>query len=151
MRNLINGFRHELPVQIRFNDLDILGHVNNAVYQHYYDLARMDYFSRVIGQEINWKKTALVLANISIDFYKPVIMDEKIGVRSKVSIIGEKSLTMIQDLINLDSGETKSRNTAVMACFSTTENQTVSIPEKWKEKILSHEEMVEFKYPKKSN
>lgn len=25
-------FRHSVPVQLRFNDLDPLGHVNNSVY-----------------------------------------------------------------------------------------------------------------------
>lgn len=30
-------FRHSVPVQLRFNDLDPLGHVNNSVYFTFYD------------------------------------------------------------------------------------------------------------------
>ena len=26
------AFRHTLPLQLRFNDIDLLGHVNNSVY-----------------------------------------------------------------------------------------------------------------------
>ena len=33
------GFRHHTDVQIRFNDIDILGHVNNTVYFSFYDTA----------------------------------------------------------------------------------------------------------------
>ena len=32
-------FRHSLPVQIRFNDVDRYGHVNNNAYFAYYDNA----------------------------------------------------------------------------------------------------------------
>ena len=32
------------PIQIRFNDIDILGHVNNVMFGHYCDVARSDYF-----------------------------------------------------------------------------------------------------------
>ena len=33
-----NRFRHILPIQIRFNDVDKFGHVNNTVYFQFYDL-----------------------------------------------------------------------------------------------------------------
>ena len=32
------AFRHTLPLQLRFNDIDLLGHVNNSVYFSFYDL-----------------------------------------------------------------------------------------------------------------
>ena len=34
------NFKHTIPVQIRFNDLDVFAHVNNAVIQEYFDLAQ---------------------------------------------------------------------------------------------------------------
>ena len=30
------AFRHTLPLQLRFNDIDLLGHVNNSVYFSFY-------------------------------------------------------------------------------------------------------------------
>ena len=36
-------FFHETPLQIRFNDVDVMGHVNNSVYQNYFDVARLRY------------------------------------------------------------------------------------------------------------
>ena len=29
------AFRHSIPVQMRFNDIDVLGHINNSVYFSY--------------------------------------------------------------------------------------------------------------------
>ena len=31
-------FKHSMPAQIRFSDVDQFGHVNNSVYFHLYDL-----------------------------------------------------------------------------------------------------------------
>lgn len=34
---------HKLKVQLRFNDIDILGHLNNTVYFSLYDLGKARY------------------------------------------------------------------------------------------------------------
>jgi acyl-CoA thioester hydrolase len=47
-------FRHSVPVQIRFADIDVNGHVNNVVFQHYFDLAKVGYFNTILGEDINW-------------------------------------------------------------------------------------------------
>ena len=36
-------YKHSMPVQIRFNDVDQYGHVNNNAYFAYYDLGKQDY------------------------------------------------------------------------------------------------------------
>ena len=41
-------FKHTMPVQIRFSDVDQFGHVNNSVYFSLYDLAKTDYLKKVI-------------------------------------------------------------------------------------------------------
>ena len=47
--------RHELPVQIRFNDVDLYGHMNNSSYFSLYDLAKTSYMRDVFGNE-EWNK-----------------------------------------------------------------------------------------------
>ena len=42
-------FRHSIPVQLRFNDIDILGHLNNSVYFTLFDLGKTRYFEAVHG------------------------------------------------------------------------------------------------------
>ena len=34
------AFHHTLPIQLRFNDVDKFGHVNNTVYFSFYDLGK---------------------------------------------------------------------------------------------------------------
>ncbi len=39
-----------VPIQIRWRDLDALGHVNNAVYLTYFELARLAYIRALLGE-----------------------------------------------------------------------------------------------------
>ena len=47
---------------VRLTDLDILGHVNNAIYLTYFEMARMHYFAEMVGTEWNWMEEGVVLA-----------------------------------------------------------------------------------------
>ena len=44
-------FKHVLPVQIRFNDVDQSGHMNNSSYFSLYDLAKTSYLRDEFGQK----------------------------------------------------------------------------------------------------
>ena len=57
-------FHHSQPLQIRFNDVDLLGHVNNSIYFAFYDLGKSRYFEAVKAQNIDWKKADVVIANV---------------------------------------------------------------------------------------
>lgn len=64
-------FKHVLPVQIRFNDVDQYGHMNNSSYFSLYDLAKTSYLRDVFGQK-EWNRIGIVVANINADFLAPV-------------------------------------------------------------------------------
>ena len=40
---MTDEFRHRTPLQVRFRDTDAFGHVNNAVFFTYIELARIRY------------------------------------------------------------------------------------------------------------
>lgn len=143
-----NGiFNHTTRIQIRFNDLDMLGHVNNAVYQHYYDYARMEYFAAVLGNQVNWMEFGVIMAGISINYYHPIKISDNIAVRSSIKKIGEKSITMVQEIYNTESLEICSDNKATMVGFSSSRNETIRIPEYWRQKISGFEKHIDLKHP----
>ena len=45
-----------LSIQVRFSDIDAMGHVNNAVYLSYFELARVYYFEKIMNESWDWKK-----------------------------------------------------------------------------------------------
>ncbi|MCB2194335.1 MAG: acyl-CoA thioesterase [Bacteroidetes bacterium] len=144
MNNQSFQFFHKTPVQIRFNDIDIMAHVNNSVYQNFFDMARMSYFEEVFEQKMQWKVRALVLANITIDYLNPIFLDEEIVVLSKVYKLGNKSLQMQQQIINVQTNELKAKNDAVLVAFGVKEDEAIQLPYDWREKIISFEKDIKF-------
>ena len=92
----MEGFRVIAPVQVRFSDLDLLGHVNNAVYLTYTEISRLVYFQSL----------ALELADVSgveIDYKKPVLLGQQVEVGCRVKAFGRTSFRM-QYRIEADGG-----------------------------------------------
>ncbi|HAF29315.1 MAG TPA: acyl-CoA thioester hydrolase [Bacteroidales bacterium] len=135
---------HTTPIQIRFNDIDIMAHVNNSVYQNYFDLARLNYFEQVFDQKMNWNVNALVLAKITIEYLNPIFLDEEIVVLSKVYSLGNKSLTMKQEIMCVSTSEIKAKNEAVLVAFGTKENGAILLPDDWRSKIIKFEKDISF-------
>jgi len=144
-------FRHIIPVQIRFNDVDILGHVNNAVHQYYFDYARMQYFDQVLGKELNLKMNSLIIASVKVDYFSPIPIDDKIEVESRIEMIGNKSITMKQKILSKITGEVKSSSWSVLVAYDVNLNHTIPVPEEWKNSIISYEKEIALKYPMTAN
>lgn len=138
------NFLHKTPIQIRFNDIDVLAHVNNSVYQNYFDMARLRYFEKVFDQKMHWKERALVLAKITIEYFNPIFLEEEIVVLSKVYKLGNKSLNMKQEIINVTTNELKANNDAVLVAFGSKENGAIHLPDDWRNKIIDFETDLSF-------
>ena len=61
---------YTVDIDVRFRDIDALGHVNNAVYATYIEQARTRYFRDVLDVDIS--QSSNVLASLSIDFRRPI-------------------------------------------------------------------------------
>ena len=59
-------FHHTLPIQLRFNDVDKFGHVNNTVYFSFYDLGKTEYFASVCPG-VDWEKIGIVVVHIDTE------------------------------------------------------------------------------------
>jgi acyl-CoA thioester hydrolase len=137
--SLQETFRHILPVQIRFNDIDSFGHVNNATFQEYFDLGRVHYFKQAFEGKLFTHELALLIASIKTDFLLPVHLHDHIEVRTKVFEMGNKSLKMLQYVVDNQKNELKATCLSVMVCFKTDNNQTEVIPQQWREKFMEME------------
>lgn len=88
----MEGFPVKVPVQVRFRDLDALGHVNNAVYLTYFEVARAAYFSRL---ERDWvERGHFILARAEVDFLRPIHLEDPVEVGVRVVRIGCSSFDM---------------------------------------------------------
>ena len=80
-------------IDVRFRDIDAMGHVNNAVYATYVEQARTRFFRDVLDLDISGAST--VLASLSIDFRRPIELDDDaVAVSVEIADLGRSSVTM---------------------------------------------------------
>ena len=83
-------FHHVMPLQIRFNDVDKFGHVNNTVYFQFYDTAKTEYFASVC-EGVDWERVAIVVVKIEAEFLAQIKAGCHIAGRTRVVKIGQKN------------------------------------------------------------
>jgi acyl-CoA thioester hydrolase len=133
-----NNYRHVLPLQIRFNDVDKFGHVNNTVYFQFYDTAKTDYIATVC-KGVDWERLAIVVVKIEAEFVSQIKGDDHIAGRTRIVKIGNKSFHLEQDVIDTDTQEVKSRCLSVMVLYDLERQQTIPLPDEWRKAISNYE------------
>ena len=133
-----NIFHHRLPVQMRFNDIDMLGHLNNSVYFTFFDLAKTRYFMEVLHGKVDWGKIGVAIVNVNCDFCAQTFFDDKIEVRTACVAIGEKSLTLEQ-VVCSDKGEIKAHCRTIMAAFNAETGTSAPIQQYWRDSLEAFE------------
>jgi len=137
-------FKHKTEIQIRFNDIDIAGHVNNAVYQYYFDYGKLHYLDTVFGKLIEWKKYGFVLLNINIDFVTPIYLHDKIEVETKIIQLKNKSIEILQIIREKNTKNNtgvKSVARSIMVAYNFIKKESFVIPETWREAVKNYENL----------
>lgn len=84
-------FKHKIVLDVRYDDLDTMGHVNNKVYLSYLEEARISYHKEVMDFDPKSLDFGIVVARIDISYKAPIFLGDKVEIHSRCSRIGKKS------------------------------------------------------------
>lgn len=131
--------------EIRFVDIDAFGHVNNAHYLTYFEQARVKYFDDIVGWKYDWSKQGIILARAEINFVVPVLFRDEVIIMTRCSRLGNKSFDMEYRLVKTENGNEVllADGKTVMVAFDYQLNQSIPIPELWKQVLIDYEEGLE--------
>ncbi len=121
------------PVQKRFSDVDSFMHVNNIWQQSYFDMGKTQFYTQVLGITGVFDKLRIITASTHTDYLGQVRLTDDIVVVTDVARVGNKSMTLHQRIMSGDRCLTES--SSVMVAFDFELQQTVPIPEEWREKL----------------
>jgi len=126
------------PVHIRFNDIDLVGHVNNAIYISYFEEARIAFFNDLMTTKWDWTKEGTILARHEIDYKVPILLDDEVQIETWVSHIGNKSMEVSYRIVKNDNGNWVECTVgkSIVVCFNYKENKTIAVPEKWRNALM---------------
>src|SRR5688500_20283980 len=86
--------RHPTTLQVRFRDIDGFGHVNNAVFFSYVELARIRYLLDVLQPETGFEHLPLILARVELDYRSPIMFGDVVAVDTRVDRIDRSSFVL---------------------------------------------------------
>lgn len=128
-------FRNRLPLQLRFNDVDVLGHVNNTVYMALYDTGKAAFMTETLGRKIEWNNVDTVVANIDCAFIAPIFFGENIEVLTTCVSVHDKSFKLLQMIREVNTGEVKSMCETVMVSFDRETQKAIPLSKEWRQKL----------------
>ncbi|MFR9603566.1 MAG: thioesterase family protein [Rikenellaceae bacterium] len=126
-------------IQVRFSDIDMLGHVNNVVLQQYYDLGKTSYLSDVLALSGLWKDVSYIVVNTNTNYMGEVFGDRKFHVTTRISRIGSKSITFVQEIVDSVTEVVKSRSESVLVAFDLKTREGILVSDDHRQKIEAHE------------
>ncbi len=131
-------FRFVQPVQVRFRDMDAMGHVNNAVYLTYLEMARVGYYHSLFGLT-RPEDFPFILARVEIDFRSPVVLGEEILVGIRVSRVGNKSFHFEYEIREAETGRLVAEAKSVQVMYDYRTGTTMPVPDDFRQRLEEFE------------
>ena len=125
----------EIEIEVRFRDLDALGHVNNAVYFTYFEEGRKN-FSKTEFQVSGPSDFTFILAHIRCDYLTPVQLGDRVKLQMWVQNIGTKSFGFGYKLVDVaDDARVYAAGESIQVCYDYSASQSIAVPAEMKKKL----------------
>lgn len=134
-------FRVGKSLQLRFNDIDMLGHINNGAYLQFLDLGKLEYFKTVLPSRFSLNDIYVVVVNVNCSFFSPGYMDEPLAVYTACTHLSQRSLILDQRVVNTATGDVKCVAQTVMAGFDPHTLKGIELDAEWAEEIAKFENL----------
>ena len=130
----MEGFDFVCRETVRFRDVDVMGHVNNAVFLTYIESARVQFLLH-LGTASTLDDLGIIVARIEIDFRAPLSFGDEIEVGVRAGRFGTKSFDLEYELRS--NGRVVAEATSVCVAYDYGSGETIPIPERWKERLAA--------------
>ncbi|MFC7006673.1 acyl-CoA thioesterase [Halalkalicoccus salilacus] len=126
---------YSTDLQVRFRDIDAMGHVNNAVYATYLEQVRTDFFADVLSE--NLADVPTVLARLELSYERPITLGQSLTATVDVPRLGESSLPMEYEV--LADGERAATGKSIQVFIDPDTGGSRPIPERVRKRIAEYE------------
>jgi acyl-CoA thioester hydrolase len=133
---VLSGFPYVWPVEVRFRDLDALGHVNNAVFLTYLESARIAYWLELTGRT-GLRGVDMILARVEIDYRSQASYREQLDVGVRVAAVGRSSVTMELKVVAREPPRLIAESRNVMVFFDYEANRSQPLPDEMRRKLVA--------------
>lgn len=130
-----NGW-YVVPHEVTWQDLDAMGHVNNAVYFAYFEWARTKYWLEMEGS-VDPTSLGFIVARAECDFRRELKMMDLVHIRVRISELRNSSLDFVYEVVNATTSEIAATGKVVVVLFSWQERRKMSISDELRARIAT--------------
>ena len=140
MAEKITDYKYKTPIAIRFSYIDNVGHVNNAIYLTYFEVARLNYWREIINW--NLRENGIILGRSEVNYLKPITLEDQINCYVRTTRIGNSSFDVMHVLVKVTPHGEEICTTGKTVCISYdyTANKSVPIPENERQRMIEFDE-----------
>ncbi len=139
-RDIAGDFAHRHAVEVRLSDTDAMGHVNNARYLTYVEIARVAYYEQVTGNAlpigVHGAEEGMILAEIRMTYRSPAFYGETLTVETRVERIGRTSFGMVHRITAPESRYGPARLIAIadstLVSYDYQQECPIPVPDEWR-------------------
>jgi acyl-CoA thioester hydrolase len=131
------SFRYSTPIVVRFRDCDPMGHVNNAAYLTYLEVARFAYWNDVAGGR-EFGEISFIMARIEIDYKASAKPSDTLRVHLAITGFGRSSFVFEYEIVDQD-GRVIAAARTVQVMYDYAQNKSVPVLEDFKKRVSEYE------------
>ena len=135
---MAEAFKIAIRIKVRFRDIDVMGHVNNAVYLTYLEEARMHYYQTVMA-DTSMGMGSFILAGVTINYRSPSVLGEEMDVAIRVAEMRVSALTYAFRMTDATTGRLVADGTTTLVSYDYGEGRSVEIPESLRDAVCAFE------------
>ena len=124
-----SDYPHIVPIQTRWSDNDIFGHVNNVVYYSYFDTVVNNYLIEAGGFDILNDPVIGLAVETHCDFLRPVAYPEKLEAGLRIGHLGTSSVKFEIGIFQEGDHKATAHGHFVHVFVDRESNKSVPIPE----------------------
>jgi len=126
------------PIEVRFRDLDALGHVNNAVYLTYLESARIAYWMHVTKRS-GLDALDMILARVEIDYRSPLSYGEAVDVTVRCASMRRSSFVLEFAARERSAGRLVAEARKVLVHYDYAASKSLALPAELKDLLRAQD------------
>ena len=133
-------FKHEYHGEVKFSEVDSFNVVHNLAYLYWLEWARTQYLFDIgmpRDDSIFSKRMPIMTVHSEVDYYSSMRFTDNYTVLTKVSNIGDSSITFINQVYSIDKLILEAKS--ILVYVNTENGKPVTIPDFVREKINNYE------------
>ena len=126
----------KIRLRVRFRDVDVIGHVNNAVYFTYMEQARTEYWMHLFNLH-ELSELTFIVAHAECDYKIPARFLDELEVSIRTTSVGNTSFVWDYEIRKIDTRDLMAKGKTIQVYYDYSQGKSVPVPPDIRSKLLS--------------